>query len=113
MDTYGTRQLGNTRDRQFNLLTSCHDQITELIDDHYNVWHIAVTSAWGYLTVNELLVVLLDITGADLLQQVIAGVHELTEGVERAHHLRDVGDDGISIIVGHLCQEVVDQRIVD
>ena len=113
VDTYGTRQLGNTRDRQVNLLTSRHDQITELVDDHHNVWHVAVTSAWGNLTVDKLLVVLLDVTGADLFQQVIACIHELTEGVERAHHLRDIGDDGISIIVGHLCQEVVDQRIVD
>ena len=119
VDTYGTRQLGDTGDRQFNLLTGSHDQIAELIDDHYDIRHKAVshTGRGGVLrndlTLQELLVILLDIACADFFQQVITLVHQLTEGVQRAHHLRHIGDDGIGIVVGHLRQEVVDERVVD
>ena len=113
MDTHGTGQLGDTGDRQLNLLAGGHNQITELIDDHHDIWHIPVTTARRDLTVDELPVVLLDISGTHLLQQVVAGIHQLTERVQRPYHLRHVGDDGIGIVIGHLRQEMVDQRIVD
>ena len=65
------------------------------------------------LSFQELLVILLDVTCADLFQQVITFIHQLTERVQCAHHLRHVGDDGIGIVIGHLRQEVVDEWVVD
>ena len=56
--------------------------------------------------VDELLVVLLDVAHVGRLQQVVACVHLHTDGVQRLHHLGDVGDDGFGL-VGQLGQEVV------
>ena len=111
--THGTCQLGNTGNRQLYLLAGSHNQITELIDDNDDIWHETVTASGRNLTVYEFLVVLLDIPGTHLLQQVVTGIHQFAEGVQRTYHLCDVGNDWIGIIVGHLGKEVVDKRIVD
>ena len=113
MDTHRTCQLGDTSDRQLNLLTSCHDQIAELIDDDHDIGHESVSAAWWNPAFDEFLVILLDISCAYLFQQIVTGVHQFAERVQRTNHLGDVGDDGIGVLVGHLRQEVVDQRIVD
>ena len=46
-------------------------------------------------TVDELLVILLDIAHMGSFQQVIASIHLHTDGVQSLHHLRDVRNDGI------------------
>ena len=79
MDTNGTGQLSNTSNRKLNLFAGSHNQITELINYHNDVWHIAMTSTRRNLAINKLLVVFLDITGTDFLKQVIACVHQFTE----------------------------------
>ena len=79
MDTYGTCQLGNTCDRQLYLLACRHNQVAKLVDNHYDVGHVLMSVFGIQLTFDELLVVLLDVSGLSHLQQVVTGVHLLTE----------------------------------
>ena len=79
VDTHGTCQLGDTGDGQLNLLACGHDQVTELIDDHHDIRHIVVSAARWNLTFYEFLVILLDVSRTHLLQQVVTGIHQLTE----------------------------------
>ena len=58
------------------------------------------------LALNKLLVVFLDVTCLCHFQQVVAGVHLLTQRIQRAYHLCDIGDDGVGILVGHFGQEM-------
>ena len=64
------------------------------------------------LTGDEFLVVFLDVMGSGNLQQVVAGVHLLTERIQRAHHLRHISDDRVGILIWHLCKEVVGDGLV-
>ena len=47
-------------------------------------------------------------------QQVVALVHLHAQGFKRLHHLVHIGDDGLVglLCALHLCQEVLDQGIV-
>ena len=54
------------------------------------------------LTLDELLVILLDVTSLSHLQQVVAGIHLLTQRVQGVDNLRNVGNDGFGIVVGNL-----------
>ena len=87
VDTYGTCLLGDTGDRQLNLLTGSHDQVTKLIDDHDDIRHILMSLLRIQLTGNELLVVVLDISLACCHQQLVAGIHLYTEALQRADYL--------------------------
>ena len=107
VDAYGTGQLCNTCNRQLYLLACRHNQVTELIDDDDDIWHVLMSVLRIQLAVNELLVILLDIARLGHLQQVVAGIHLLAQRVQRAHHLGDVCDDGIRLLVWYLGQEVL------
>ena len=57
------------------------------------------------LVVDKLIVIFVNLPYLRLLQQVVAMVHELTERVERAHHLLHVGDDRLILVLrqgGHV-----------
>ena len=79
VNTYGTGLLGYTCDRQLDLFASGHNEVAELIDNHDDVRHKAVTVLRIELAVDEFLVVFLDVTGLSHLQQVVTGVHLLTQ----------------------------------
>ena len=79
VDTYGTCLLGDTGDRQLDLLTSRHDQVTILIDDHHDVRHIAMSLLGVEFALLELLVVVLDISLTGCHQQFVTGIHLHTE----------------------------------
>ena len=115
MDTYGTCQLGNTCNRKLDLLAGRHDQITELIDDDDDVRHVVVTVGQAELMVHVLMVILLNIARTSHLQQIVAVVHQFTEGVERTDHLGNVRDDSLLIagFIGNLGHEVVHDRRID
>ena len=81
MDTYRTGQLGNTGNRQFNLLAGSHDQVTELIDHHDDIRHKLVPLFRIQTTIDKLLVIFLYIAHMCHFQQVIAGVHLHTDRV--------------------------------
>ena len=112
MDTHRTGQLGNTADRQFHLLAGCHNQVAELINDDDDVRQEAVTVLRIQLAVDKLRVIFLDVTASRVLQELVTVVHFHTQRVQRLHHLRHVGDDGI-LSVGQLGQEVTLNRRVD
>ena len=38
--THGTCQLSDTCNRLLDLFSSGHDQVTKLIDDHHDIWHV-------------------------------------------------------------------------
>ena len=111
MDTHGTRQLGGTRNRQFDLLTGCHNQVAELINHDYDIRHEPMSLFRIQFAVDEFLVILLDVAHMGSFQQVVAGIHLHTERVQRLHHLGHVGDDGI-FAIGQFGKEMVfDHRI--
>ena len=62
VDTHRTRQLGNTGNRQFNLFTCRHYQVTELIDHHYYIRHEFMPLFRIQLAIDKLLIIFLDIT---------------------------------------------------
>ena len=47
------------------------------------------------------------------LKQVVTCIHLLTKRVEGANHLGNIGDDGVGLFIGNLCQEVVGYRLVE
>ena len=98
VDTHGTCQLGDAGDRKLYLLASCHDQISKLIDNHHDVWHEFVTISQFQSMVHVFLIILLDVSGSRLLQQVVAAVHQHAEAVQRSHHLGYIGDDRLLLI---------------
>ena len=61
MYTHGTRQLGDTCDGQFHILTGCHNQVTELVDDDYNIRHELMSLFRIQPAINELFVIFFDI----------------------------------------------------
>ena len=61
VDAYGTGQLCNTCNRQLYLLACRHNQVTELINDNDDIWHVLMSVLRIQLAVNELLVILLNI----------------------------------------------------
>ena len=100
--TDGTGQLSNTCYWQLHLLASRHNQVAKLIDDHDDIRHVFMTVLRIQLTVDELLVILLDITCLCHFQKVVTGIHLLTQRIERMDNLRDVSDDGFGIVIGNL-----------
>ena len=58
-------------------------------------------------------IILLDVAHFGLLEQVVAVVHELTQALERLHHLGHVGDDGVFVLIGNLGQEVPFDGCID
>ena len=112
MDTHRTGQLGDTADRQFHLLTGCHNQVTELINDDDDVRQEAVTVLRIQLAVDKLRVIFLDVTASRVLQELVTVVHFHTQRVQGLYYLRHVGDDGI-LPVGQLGQEVTLNRCID
>ena len=109
--TYGTRQLRNTSNGEFDFLTCGHDEVTKFVNHHHDVRHVVMTVLGIELAGNKLGVVFLNVTHTRLLQKVVARIHFLTKTVERLNHLRHVGNDGVAI-ARHLCQEVIfDGRI--
>ena len=115
MDADGSRQLCDTGYGQFNLLACRHDEVTVLVDNHYDIRHKAVAVVRVELTVAELLVVFLYILGVSSLQQVVALIHLQTETLERLDDLVNVCNDGLfAVFVAlNLCQEMVDDRTVE
>ena len=79
VDADGTGQLGDTCDGQFHLLAGGHDEVAKLIDDDDDIRHVLMAVVGVQLTVDELLVVFLDVAGLGHLQQVVARVHLLAE----------------------------------
>ena len=112
MYTYGTRQLGDAGNGQFHILAGCHNQVTELVDNDYDVRHELMPLFRIQTTVDELLVILLDIAHMGSFQQVIASIHLHTDRVQGLHHLRDVCNDGI-FPVGQFREEVMLNHGVD
>ena len=111
VDADGTGELCQTGQRLLHLASCRHDQVAELIDNDHDIRHISVTRHRRELACTEFGIVFLDITHLRHLQQVVAVVHLHAQGVERAHHLFRVGDDGIAV-VGQRGQIVVlDGRI--
>ena len=98
MDAHGTCQLGDTGDRKLHFLAGGHDQVTKLINDHYDVWHVLMSVCQAQFMIDVLLVVFLDVSGSRLLQQVVAAVHQNAETVERADHLGYIGDDRLVLV---------------
>ena len=115
MDTHGTGQLGNTGNRQLNFLTSRHDQVAILINDDHDVGHVTMTVGHAQLMLDELLVVLLDISCSRNLQEIIAVIHQFTQGVQGLDHLGNVCDDGFLFLIirWNLRHEVVHNRCID
>ena len=115
MDAHSTRQLGNARDGEFYLLASRHDKVAKLIDDDHDVWHELMPVVGIEFTFLEFLVVFLDITGAGLLEQIIAGIHLHAEALQRLHYLVYISNDGFIcvFVTFNLCQEMVDDGIID
>ena len=56
--------------------------------------------------VDIFLVVLLDVSGSCLLQQVVSAVHEHTQAVECANHLGNIGNDRL-FLIGLGCHKLV------
>ena len=109
--TYGTRQLRNTRNGEFDLLTCRHDKVTKFVNHHNDIRHVVMTMLGIELAGNEFGIIFLNVTHTRFLQKVVARIHFLTKTVEGLNHLRHVGNDGVAI-ARHLCQEVVfDGRI--
>ena len=107
VDADGTRQLGDTGNRKLHFLSCRHDQITKLIDDDDNIGHEAMSVIGIQLSVDEFLIVLLDITSLRYLQQVITGIHLLTQRVQGAYHFRDIGNDGVCLLFRYFRQEML------
>ena len=98
MDTHGTCQLGDTGNRKFYFLAGCHDQITELIYNHHDVWHILMSICQLQLVVDILLVVFFDVTGSCLFEQVVTAIHQYTQTVQGSNHLGYIGYDRFFLI---------------
>ena len=98
VDTHGTCQLGDAGDRKLHLLAGCHNQIAKLIDNHHDVWHKFVTVSKFQAMVHVFLIILLDVSGSRLLQQVVTAVHQHAETVQCSHHLGNIGDDRLLLI---------------
>ena len=61
VDTHRTRQLGDTGNRQLYLFTRRHNQVAELVNHHHNVRHKLMSLFRIQLTINKLLIILLNI----------------------------------------------------
>ena len=107
-----TCQLCDTCDRHLHLLACSHDKVAELVDDNHDVRHELVSVFRIESAVQELVVIFLYITRTGELQQVVAVVHECTQTLQCAYHLRNVGDDRFVVVV-NLRHEVVGDRRVD
>ena len=112
VDAHGTGQLGDTGDGELYLLAGGHDEVAELVDNHHYVGHVLMAVGQTQLAVHKLAVVFLDVARTGFLQQVVAGVHQHAKALQRANHLRHIGDDGLVVIV-HRSHEMVGDGGVD
>lgn len=109
---YGTCQLCDTCDGQFDFFSGCHNQVAELIYNHHDIGHEAMPVFGVELSVLELGVVFLDISCARFLQQVIACVHFLAQAFQSGHYFLYICDDRFVLLFRDSCKEVVfDGRI--
>ena len=113
VDTYGTCFLGDTGNRQLNLLTCRHNQITILIDDHHDIRHKAMTILRVEFTLLELLVIVFDVTLTGSHQQLVTGVHLHTKRIQGAYHLRGVGDNRTVHLFRKGCKEMTLDSLID
>ena len=112
VNTHGTRLLGDTGDRCFDLLACLHDQIAKLINDHHDERHELVSLLRIQMARDKLGIVFLDITHMRLHQQLIAIIHLLTYGIKCHDHLRAIGNHRL-IRIGQLRQIVTLQFRID
>ena len=73
VNTDSTCQLRNTGNRKFHFLTGSHNQISELVNNHYDIRHKLMPLFRIQTTVDKLLIIFSDITYMRHLQQVITG----------------------------------------
>jgi len=107
VNSHGPGQLCDAGDRQFYFFSGRHNQISELVDDDYDVRHETMPVFRIELAVFEFGIILFDITGTGFFQQVVARVHFTAEAFQRGHHLLYVRNDRLVISVGNLRQEMV------
>ena len=110
-----TCQLGNACNRKFYFLASGHYEVTKLINNDNDVWQEFVPVIGVESALLELFVILLNITRASLLQQIVSSVHLGTKALQRLHDLVDVGNDrffGILVPLD-LSEKVVNDWIVN
>ena len=90
VNTDSTCQLRNTGNRKFHFLTGSHNQISELVNNHYDIRHKLMPLFRIQTTVDKLLIIFSYITYMRHLQQVITGIHLYTNRVQGLHNLRYV-----------------------
>ena len=105
VDTHGTCQLGDTRNRGFHFFACRHDEVGKLVHDHHNVGEVAVPFVGIEQPFCEFFVVFFDVTHLRVTEQVVAGVHFDTEGVQCIDYLCCVRDDGFPF-VREFCQKM-------
>ena len=98
VDADSTRQLCNTGNRKFHFLTGSHNQISELVNHHYDIRHKLMSLFRIQTAVDKFLVIFSDITHMRHLQKVITGIHLHTNRVQGLHYFRYVRNNRFASI---------------